>query len=116
MDLTVPRGLFSPTAVRRRAIRRFVYTTAMESAPTPSPANVTQLLRRISDGDRSAEAELMAFIYEPLKKLAGFYLSGERPGHSLQATELIHEVYLKFAGKSESNWRNRAHFAAGLRL
>ena len=58
-----------------------------------------------------ALAELMPEVYEDLRRLAASYLRGERSGHTLQRTALVHEAYLRLADQREgAAWRNRAHF------
>ncbi|MFN0105273.1 MAG: sigma-70 family RNA polymerase sigma factor [Bryobacteraceae bacterium] len=73
---------------------------------------VTNLLRRLSAGDRSAQDELIPLIYGELKRIAGASMRGERPGHSLQATALVHEVYIRLAGNKNADWKDRSHFFA----
>src|SRR5256885_13684329 len=65
------------------------------SMPTPPANDVTQLLLDWSKGDQAALAQLMPVVYQELRKLAGSYLRGERPDHTLQPTALIHEAYLR---------------------
>jgi len=79
----------------------------------PSGANeITQLLNELRKGDRSAEARLIPLVYPELRKIAAAYMSRERAHHTLQATALVHEVYLRVAGHGTQAWRNRAHFFA----
>lgn len=73
--------------------------------------SITRLLQSWRSGDAHAQDELVPLIYDRLRKLAGSYLRGERPGHTLGATALVHEAYLKLAG-SEVDWHDRAHFFA----
>ena len=77
--------------------------------PTP-PADITQLLLQAEKGDRSALDEMLPLVYGELRKLANFYLSKERPGHTLQPTALVHEAYLRLIDQKHVNWKNRAHF------
>jgi RNA polymerase sigma factor (TIGR02999 family) len=76
-----------------------------------SPAAVTILLQQWSEGNQEALDQLMPVVYGQLRKLAAYSLRGERPGHTLRATELVHEAYLKLID-SEIPWQNRAHFYA----
>lgn len=76
-----------------------------------SPAPVTVLLQQWSEGNKEALDQLMPIVYAQLRKLAAYSLRGERPNHTLRATELVHEAYLKLVG-SETPWQNRAHFYA----
>ena len=71
---------------------------------------VTNLLIQLKKGHRDAESRLMPLVYAELRRLAGRYMRGERPGHTLQATALVHEVYLRLVGHEDVDWQNRAHF------
>jgi RNA polymerase sigma factor (TIGR02999 family) len=73
---------------------------------------VTQLLARVIGGDRSAFAPLLDSVYGELRALAQSYLQQERKGHTLQATALVHEAYLKLVDQSQARWQDRAHFCA----
>ena len=72
---------------------------------------VTLLLQQWSEGNKEALDRLMPIVYAQLRKLAAHALRGERPNHTLRATELVHEAYLKLIG-SETPWQSRAHFYA----
>ena len=76
----------------------------------PSTQGVTRLLREAQAGDRAALDELLPLVYRELRQLASRHLAGERPGHTLQPTALVHEVYLKLIDQHSVDWRNRAHF------
>src|SRR5579862_4902153 len=76
-----------------------------------SPEAVTVLLQQWSEGNQAALDQLMPVVYGQLRKLAAYSLRGERPGHTLRATELVHEAYLKLID-SDVPWQNRAHFYA----
>jgi RNA polymerase sigma-70 factor, ECF subfamily len=71
---------------------------------------ITLLLDRLSHGDRSAEEELMPQVFAELHRLASSRLRGERDGHTLQATALVNEAYLRLCGSAPVNWQDRAHF------
>lgn len=74
-------------------------------------SDVTQILSRLEGGDQSASAELLPLVYEELRKLAAARLAQEQPGQTLQATALVHEVYLRLVGDdSQYLWKSRAHF------
>ncbi len=75
-------------------------------------ANITQVLRELSDGQESAPARLMPLVYDELRKLAQGYLRGERSDHTLQATALVHEAYIRLVDWENVTWQNRAHFFA----
>jgi RNA polymerase sigma factor (TIGR02999 family) len=77
---------------------------------TRSPAGITQLLERWSQGDEKALDELMPLVYDELHRLAGAYLRRERREHTLQPTALINETYLKLIDQRQPNWKNRAQF------
>ena len=77
-----------------------------------SPANVTSLLQKLADGDQEAAAKLVPLVYEELRRLAARRLRHERPNHTLQATALVHEAYMKLAGQVNARWQNRAQFYA----
>ena len=79
------------------------------SEPDP-PSGVTELLRRWNSGDREAMDRLMPIVYDELRRLAAGYLKGERPGHTLQPTALVHEAYLRLVRQDRVEWQNRAHF------
>ncbi len=74
--------------------------------------DVTVLLRELSDGGSRAPAELLPLVYDELRKLAHSYLQNERPGHTLQATALVHEAYIRMVDWKNVSWQNRAHFFA----
>jgi RNA polymerase sigma-70 factor (ECF subfamily) len=74
--------------------------------------NVTQLLARFRLGDREAESQLIPMVYAELRRLASFCFNSERSDHTLQPTALVHEAFLRMAGKSQPEWQNRAHFFA----
>lgn len=72
--------------------------------------NVTQLLQNLNNGDTSAEGKLIPIVYGELRRLAAYYMRGERPDHTLQATALVHEAFLRLTEQSEVNWQGKAHF------
>ena len=80
--------------------------------PTLSPQEVTQLLADWGKGDKSALEKLLPLVHDELRRIARRQMSHERPGHTLQATALVNEAYLKLAGHEGFEWRNRAHFYA----
>ena len=73
---------------------------------------VTQLLLRWSEGDKAALGKLMPLVYRELRRLAGHYMRRERPGHTLQASALVNEAYLRLVDYRRMQWQNRAHFFA----
>jgi RNA polymerase sigma-70 factor (ECF subfamily) len=76
----------------------------------PSPADVTSLLNKLAAGDQEAAAQLVPLVYEELRRLAARRLRQERPDHTLQATALVHEAYVKLAAQRSAKWQNRAQF------
>jgi RNA polymerase sigma factor (TIGR02999 family) len=79
---------------------------------TPTPPNVTELLRNWSDGDKQAQETLFQIVYNELHRQAARYLRREYPGLSLQTTDLIHEAYLRLVDQQHIEWQNRLHFFA----
>lgn len=75
----------------------------------PVPGDVTQLLKAMHAGDPAAADRLLPLVYAELHRLAKAYMRRERPDHTLQATALINEAYLRLAGE-DIDWNNRAHF------
>ena len=78
----------------------------------PSTHEVTQLLRAWTTGDDQALDKLTPLVYEQLRHVARHFMAGERPGHVLQTTALVNEVYLKLVDCGQMNWQDRAHFFA----
>jgi RNA polymerase sigma factor (TIGR02999 family) len=79
-------------------------------APVSSPAGVTELLQQWGGGRREALDQLLPVIYGELRRLAASYLRRERANHTLQATALVHEAFLKLVDQRDVRWQNRAHF------
>lgn len=75
-------------------------------------SDVTRLLQGWRAGDRQARDRLMERVYGELHRLARGHLSRERPGHTLQATALVHEAYFRLVDQKRVEWQNRAHFFA----
>jgi RNA polymerase sigma-70 factor (ECF subfamily) len=71
---------------------------------------VTMLLSALKRGDDAAAARLMPLIYDELRRLAASYMRRERTDHTLQATALVHEAYLKLVEQRSTDWQSRAHF------
>jgi RNA polymerase sigma factor (TIGR02999 family) len=72
--------------------------------------DVTRILQDWSSGDTSAAERLMPFVYAELRRIAGRYLRQERSDHTLQATALVHEAYMKLVDQTRVTWQNRAQF------
>lgn len=79
--------------------------------PGDQPGQVTELLQLWKKGDEDALRALVPLVYKELRKLAHYYLRSERPDHTLQSTELVHEAYLRLVG-DRATLQNRAHFIA----
>ncbi len=77
-----------------------------------SDEEVSRLLEAWSDGDQSALERLAPIVYDELRRLARYYLKGERPSISLQTTALVNEAYLRLIDCKHMAWENRAHFFA----
>ena len=78
----------------------------------PASEQITTLLLHIRQGDPQAASQLMEVVYPELRKLAQHYMEQERPSHTLQATALVHEAFLRIFGSEPIEWQNRAHFFA----
>jgi RNA polymerase sigma factor (TIGR02999 family) len=75
-----------------------------------SKNEVTQLLFDLSKGNRHAVDMLMPMVYNEMHQLAHMHLRGERRNHTLNATALVHEAYMKLVDQDKITWQNRAHF------
>lgn len=74
--------------------------------------DVTRILNAIEQGDAKAADKLLPLVYEELRRLAAYKMSKESPGHTLQATALVHEAYIRLVGSEAQNWNSRTHFFA----
>jgi RNA polymerase sigma-70 factor (ECF subfamily) len=83
----------------------------VSSSPDPT-STISRLLESVRNGDAAATAALTPMLYNELHRLAMHHMRNERPGHTLQATALVNEAYLKLMDNREANWQNRAHFLA----
>src|SRR5215475_7866630 len=89
--------LYSPTLSHRKSMAEVTQ-------------QVTQLLLEWGAGDQQALEKLMPVIYRELHRMARRYMAGERVGHTLQASALVNEAYLKLVDITRVEWKNRAHF------
>lgn len=80
------------------------------SSADNSATDVTRLLVDWGHGDQSALDSLLPLIYNELRRVADSYLRRDRPGHTLQATALVNEAFLRLIDHTQINWQNRAHF------
>jgi RNA polymerase sigma factor (TIGR02999 family) len=77
-----------------------------------STHEITQLLRAWEGGDKASLDKLIPMVYKELHRLAHRYMAEQAPGHTLQTTALINELYVRLAKTREANWQDRAHFFA----
>lgn len=75
-------------------------------------AEITRLLKAWSAGEAAALQQLSDHVYSELRLMARRHMRNEQPGHTLQTTALVHELYLRLAGVTEVEWRQRAQFFA----
>jgi RNA polymerase sigma-70 factor, ECF subfamily len=78
----------------------------------PSGSQVTQLLKAWSEGEATALEKIMPLVYRELHAMARRYMANEQPGHTLQATALVHEAYVRLVDTAQASFENRAHFFA----
>ena len=84
-----------------------------EQPPDPSGRDeMAHLLDDWANHDPHARERLVPLVYAELRRLAQHYMKGERPGHTLQPTALVNEMYMRLVGIDRMHWRNRAHFIA----
>ena len=81
-------------------------------APVPPPHQVTKLLVDWRNGDQAALEQLIPLVHEELRRVARRHMAHERPGHTLQATALVNEAYVRLIDIKQVNWQDRAHFFA----
>jgi RNA polymerase sigma factor (TIGR02999 family) len=81
-------------------------------AQTQTQATVTQLLGELADGRSSAVDRLLPIVYDEMRRLAASYLRREGSDHTLQATALVHEAYLRLVNQTQASWKGSAHFYA----
>ena len=108
--------------VARRDFDTLHAMVSHDSSPTPGPssptppaspqADATILMVAAANGDKHAAERLLPLVYEQLRKAAQISMQSERTGHTLTATALVHEAYLKLVGPREIPWANRGHFYA----
>jgi RNA polymerase sigma factor (TIGR02999 family) len=77
-----------------------------------SPMEITQLLLAWGRGEQAALDQLTPLVYDELRRLAHRYMRREQPGHTLQTSALVNEVYLRLVDSSHVRWQNRLHFFA----
>jgi RNA polymerase sigma factor (TIGR02999 family) len=94
-------------AARIYPVSEFNRNALVNITPTE---DVTVYVRQLGKGNPAAAAKVMPIVYEELRRLARGYLQNERPGHTLQPTALVHEVYLRLVRQKEVEWQDRSHF------
>ena len=75
-------------------------------------SELTRLISAVHEGDAAARGRLLAAVYQDLRQLAASRMRHENPGHTLQPTALVHEVYLRLLADGQQNWKSREHFYA----
>ena len=75
-------------------------------------ADATALLLAWRQGDEAALDKLISLVYQELRRMAHRFLAGQRPGHTLQTTALVHETYLRLVDCRQVRWQDRSHFLA----
>ncbi len=78
----------------------------------PNETDITILLNAVGAGSENAPEKLLEVVYEDLRRLAGAYMKNERGDHTLQATALVHEAFIRLVNWENVTWQNRAHFFA----
>jgi RNA polymerase sigma factor (TIGR02999 family) len=73
-------------------------------------SELTRILERVEHGDPAAAGDLLPLVYSELRRLAAHKMASEAPGHTLQATALVHEAWLRLGADAQPSWQNRAHF------
>ncbi|MEO1087529.1 MAG: ECF-type sigma factor, partial [Acidobacteriota bacterium] len=81
-------------------------------SPSDAPTDLTELLELWADGEKRAEERLLSTVYDHLHAMAARYLRGERKDHTLQATALVHEAYLRLVNQDTISWEGRSQFFA----
>lgn len=97
--------------MRGGGISKIRYHGAVSTLPNEGD-DATLLLARAAEGDQAAANRLLPLVYEQLRKAAQMEMNRERADHTLNATALVHEAYLKLVGPRDVAWANRAHFYA----
>jgi RNA polymerase sigma-70 factor, ECF subfamily len=105
----VPRSLATFLGLIASVQRRMLVSVMSENQPEQA-RDVTLLLSALTRGDEGAASKLIPVVYDELRRLAASYMRRERVDHTLQATALVHEAYLKLVEQRSVNWQSRAHF------
>lgn len=86
------------------------YSRPSKMHPEMDSASVTVLLKQLQEGQSAAADRLMTIVFKDLRQVADLYIRREGPCHTLQATALVHEAYLRLVGDQARDWHNRAQF------
>ncbi|MEM6673383.1 MAG: ECF-type sigma factor [Planctomycetota bacterium] len=81
-----------------------------DESEVTGPGEITRLLRAADDGGDEARNELFAVLHEELRRCASAMMAGQSPGHTLQATALVNEVFVRLFGRARPSWNDRRHF------
>ena len=113
-EARLPYGSQTPLTTRAARIRWWASSKRRQpvSMPDDQTGQITELLHAWKKGDEEALRALVPLVYKELKRLAHRHLRSERPDHTLQSAELVHEAYLRLQGGQPGKLRNRAHFIA----
>src|ERR1039457_2727711 len=77
-----------------------------------TPGQVSALLGDLKKRSQAAASRLLPIVYRELRRLAAYYMRGEKPGQTIQPTELVHEAYLRLVGQERIEWQGKSHFLA----
>src|SRR4051812_33737645 len=91
-------------------MEQFCFHAVMQPVDLAVMSEITHLLDAAAAGDRQAAADLLPLVYDELRKLAAARMAAEKPGHTLNATALVHEAYLRLIG--DQHFAGKAHFFA----
>lgn len=86
------------------------FQTLVAAATIVGVSDLTRILERVEAGDPRAAEQLLPLVYAELRRLAAHKMAQEKPGHTLQATALVHEAWLRLAASHRQEWRGREHF------
>jgi len=101
--------VFHPTLYGQKTQNRTPFTVSTPTMPGRRD-QVTAMLAALGEGNESVMGTLMPLVYDELRRLARRQLRGQRAGHTLNTTALVHEAYLKLVNQDEATWESRAHF------
>jgi RNA polymerase sigma factor (TIGR02999 family) len=100
----------APAAPIARIEKQLLTPTRMNFMSNSTPSQFSILLDEARQGSKEAKSQLILLVYQDLRRLAQSYLKQERPSPSLQATALVHEVYLRLFGENHIDYQDRSHF------